>query len=169
MKNDNKTLNDRTLLGLKKRIPTIKPKKERILETVNRIVSRIQNDQRNYKWKNTLTRLAWECLKSWETPWPSFVRSIKSMNQTLWDVLLLSLFRRILTTRIMTTDLCSSDSEILTDIPRTLHRESDTIGFPLVSYSLVHKRNERRYFGELSSASISAMYRMKFLLSQSVY
>ena len=111
MKNDNKTLNDRTLLGLKKRIPSPKPKKERILETVNRIVSRIQNDQRNYKWRNTLTRLAWECLKSWETQWPSFVRSIKSMNQTLWDVLLLSLFRVILTTRIMTTDLCLSDSE----------------------------------------------------------
>jgi hypothetical protein len=28
MKNDNKTLNDRTLLGLRKRIPSPKPKKE---------------------------------------------------------------------------------------------------------------------------------------------
>ena len=49
MNNNQKTLNDRTLLGLRKRIPSSKPKKERILETVNRIVSRIQNDQRNYK------------------------------------------------------------------------------------------------------------------------
>jgi hypothetical protein len=49
MKNDNKTLNDRTLLGLRKRIPTIKSKEERILETVNRIISRIQYDRRNYK------------------------------------------------------------------------------------------------------------------------
>ena len=49
MNNNQKTLNDRTLLGLRKRIPSPKPKKERILETVNRIVSRIQNDQRNYK------------------------------------------------------------------------------------------------------------------------
>jgi hypothetical protein len=49
MKNNHKTLNDRTLLGLKKRIPTIKTKEERILETVNRIVSRIQYDRRNYK------------------------------------------------------------------------------------------------------------------------
>ena len=49
MKNNHKTPNDRTLLGLRKRIPSPKPKKERILETVNRIVSRIQNDQRNYK------------------------------------------------------------------------------------------------------------------------
>ena len=49
MKNEHKTLNDRTPLGLKKRIPTIKPKEERILETVNRIVFRIKNDQRNYK------------------------------------------------------------------------------------------------------------------------
>ena len=109
MKNNHKTLNDGTLLGLRKRIPSPKPKEERILETVNRIVSRIQNDQRNYKWRNTLTRLAWGCLKSWETQWPSYVRSIKLMNQTLWDVLLLSLFRHILTTRIMTTDLCSSE------------------------------------------------------------
>ena len=49
MKNEHKTLNDKTLLGLKKRIPTIKSKEERILETVNLIVSRIQNDKRNYK------------------------------------------------------------------------------------------------------------------------
>ena len=49
MKNDQSIPNDRTLLGLRKRMPTIKSKEERILETVNRIVSRIQNDQRNYK------------------------------------------------------------------------------------------------------------------------
>ena len=49
MKNNHKTLNDRTILGLKKRTPSPKPKGERILETVNRIVSRIQNDKKNYK------------------------------------------------------------------------------------------------------------------------
>ena len=49
MNHNHKTLNDRTLLGLKKRIPTIKPKEERVLETVNQIVPRIQNDKRNYK------------------------------------------------------------------------------------------------------------------------
>ncbi|MDC0989021.1 hypothetical protein OAR29_00620 [Rhodospirillales bacterium] len=49
MNNNHKTLNGRTLLGLNKRTPSPKPKKERILETVNRIISRIQNDQRNYK------------------------------------------------------------------------------------------------------------------------
>ena len=32
-----------------KKIPTIKPKEERILETVNQIVSRNQNNKRNYK------------------------------------------------------------------------------------------------------------------------
>ena len=110
MKNNHKKLNDRTLLGLKKRTPSPKPKEERILDTVNRIVSRDQNDKRNYKWRNTPTRLVWECLKYWKTPWPSFVRSIKSMNLTLWDVLLLSLFRHTLTTRVMKTDLCLSDS-----------------------------------------------------------
>ncbi len=49
MSHNHKTLNDRTLLDIKKRIPTIKTKEERILETVNRIVSRIQNDKKNYK------------------------------------------------------------------------------------------------------------------------
>ena len=46
MKNDQKIPNDKTLLGLKKRTPSNKPKEERILETVNRLVSRIQNDER---------------------------------------------------------------------------------------------------------------------------
>ena len=49
MKNEHKILNDRTLLGLKKRTPSPKPKEERILDTVKRIVSRIKNDKRNYK------------------------------------------------------------------------------------------------------------------------
>ena len=137
MKNNQKTPNDRTLLGLRKRIPSPKPKEERILETVNRIVSRIQNDKRNYKWENTLTKLAWECLKSWETQWPSFVRNIKSMNQTLWDVPLLSLFRHILTPRIMTTDLCSSDLEKLTDIPRILHPQKTLFSSIAGSFSWI--------------------------------
>jgi hypothetical protein len=46
MKNEHKILNDRTLLGLKKRTPSPKPKEERILETVNRIINQIQNDER---------------------------------------------------------------------------------------------------------------------------
>ena len=57
---------------------------------------------------------------------------------------------------------------ILTDIPRTLHWEWDIIGFPLVSFSLLHKRKWKRYLDESSSASISVLYRMKFLLSQTV-
>ena len=49
MKNDQQNSNEKTLLGLKKRTPSNKPKEERIMETVNQIVSRIQNDKRNYK------------------------------------------------------------------------------------------------------------------------
>ena len=49
MKNDQSKPDIKTLLGLKKRTPSPKPKEERILDTVNRIVSRIQNDKRNYK------------------------------------------------------------------------------------------------------------------------
>ena len=46
MKKDQQNPNDKTLLGLKKRTPSNKPKEERILETVNRMVSQIQNDER---------------------------------------------------------------------------------------------------------------------------
>ena len=46
MKKDQQNSNDKTLLGLKKRTPSNKPKEERIMETVNRLVSRIQNDER---------------------------------------------------------------------------------------------------------------------------
>ena len=46
MKKDQQNSNDKTLLGLKKRTPSNKHKEERILETVNRLVSRIQNDER---------------------------------------------------------------------------------------------------------------------------
>ena len=73
---------------------------------------------------------------------------------------------RMVTPRVIKTDLCLSDSEILTDIPRILHRESDTIEFPLVSFSLLNKRNEERYLEEPTSASVSALYRVKFILSQ---
>ena len=47
MKNDQQNSNDKTLLGLKKRTPTNKPKEKRILDTVNRMITRIQNDERN--------------------------------------------------------------------------------------------------------------------------
>ena len=46
MKNDQQNSDDKTLLGLKKRTPSNKPKEERIMETVNRMIHRIQNDER---------------------------------------------------------------------------------------------------------------------------
>jgi len=46
MKKDQQNPNDKTLLGLKKRTPSNKPRKERIMETVNRVIHRIQNDER---------------------------------------------------------------------------------------------------------------------------
>ena len=42
MKKDQLNSNDKTLLGLKKRTPSNKPKEERIVETVNRMITRIQ-------------------------------------------------------------------------------------------------------------------------------
>jgi len=46
MKKDQQNPNDKTLLGLKKRTPSNKPKEERILENMNSMVNRIQNDER---------------------------------------------------------------------------------------------------------------------------
>jgi hypothetical protein len=48
MKKDQQNPNDNILFGLQKRTPSNKPKEERILETVNRVITRIQNDERNY-------------------------------------------------------------------------------------------------------------------------
>ena len=128
MKKDQQNSNDKTLLGLKKRTPSNKPKEERILETVNRLVSRIQNDERKCLWRNTPTRPAWECLKFSETQWPPSVRNIRSMNQTSWDVQSLSSFRPTLTTRIMWTDSCLSDQRVFTDTTRILHIEKTPLG-----------------------------------------
>lgn len=47
MKNDQQEPDLKPLRGLTKRPLTHKPKKERILDMVNRVISRIQNDERN--------------------------------------------------------------------------------------------------------------------------
>ena len=49
MKNDQRESDSKSLWGLKKKPPTNKPKEERILETVNRVIARIQNEERNYQ------------------------------------------------------------------------------------------------------------------------
>ena len=48
MNNDQRKPDLKFLWGLKKEPLTDKPKKERILETVNRVISRIQNDKRKH-------------------------------------------------------------------------------------------------------------------------
>ena len=48
MNNDQQKPDTKTLWGLKKKPQSNKPKEKRILETVNRMVSRIQNDERKY-------------------------------------------------------------------------------------------------------------------------
>ena len=47
MKNNQQELDTKHLWGLTKIPLTNKPKEERILDTVNRVISRIQNDERN--------------------------------------------------------------------------------------------------------------------------
>jgi len=46
MKIDQQEPDLKPLWGLKKRTPFNKPKEERIMETVNRVIHRIQNDER---------------------------------------------------------------------------------------------------------------------------
>ena len=48
MKNNQQDPDTRTLWGLETKPLTHKPKEERILDTVNRVISRIQNDERKY-------------------------------------------------------------------------------------------------------------------------
>ena len=48
MNNDQQEPDSKSLWGLKKKPQTNKPKEERILETVNRVITRIQNDERNH-------------------------------------------------------------------------------------------------------------------------
>ena len=47
MINDQQKPDTKTLWGLKMKPLTNKPKEERIMETVNRMIHRIQNDERN--------------------------------------------------------------------------------------------------------------------------
>ena len=47
MKNNQSEPDTKPLWGLKSKPLTHKPKEERILDTVNRVISRIQNDERN--------------------------------------------------------------------------------------------------------------------------
>ena len=61
MQKKQQELEFKPLWGLK-RIPlTDKPKEERILETVNRMITRIQTTKEKCLWSNTPTRPAWEC------------------------------------------------------------------------------------------------------------
>ena len=46
MKNDQREPDSKSLWGLKKKPLTNKPKEERIMETVNRMIYRIQSEQR---------------------------------------------------------------------------------------------------------------------------
>ena len=109
MKNDQQEQDTKPLWGLTKRPLSNKPKEERILETVNRVITRIQNDERKCLWPNTLTKLAWGCLWPSRKTWPPSVISSKSMNQT-WCVKRLSSSSRTSNkTQIRPHGTCSSE------------------------------------------------------------
>jgi hypothetical protein len=74
MKKDQQNPNDKTLLGLKKRNPSNKPKEERIMKTVNRMIHRIQNGERKCICRDTTTRHACD--------YPSFSRTRYRINKS---------------------------------------------------------------------------------------
>ena len=109
MKNDQQEPDTKPLWGLKKIPLTDKPKEERILETVNRVITRIQNDERNCLWPNTPTRLAWGCRWPSRKTWPKSVTDTKLMNQTSWDVPSWSSSPTSNRTQIKPLVICSSE------------------------------------------------------------
>ncbi len=86
MKNNQQEPDTRTLWGLKKIPLTNKPKEEGILDTVTRIVTRIQNDERNCLWPNIHTKPVYECHWPSRKIWPPSVTDIELMRVTSWDV-----------------------------------------------------------------------------------
>ena len=113
MKNYQSEPDAKMLWGLKKIPLTDKPKEERMLDTMNRVISKIQNDERNCLWPNTLIKLACVCPRHLKKIWPLSALNIKSMNQTSWDVQLLSSLRKWTTHQNLTHGICSSDESEL--------------------------------------------------------
>ena len=114
MKKNQQDPDSKRLWGLKK-IPLYnKPKEERILDMVNRMISRIQNDERNRLWRNIHTKLAWECRKSSRTRCSPSVRNIRWMNQVWWDVQSVNSFRFTLRILKPMGSRYSSDSSDIT-------------------------------------------------------
>ena len=109
MKNNQSKPDTKPLWGLKKIPLTHKPKEERILDTVNRVISRIQNDERNCLWLNIHIRPAWGCRWPSRKTWPPSVTDIESMSQTSWDVPLWSSSLTSNRTRIRPHVICFSE------------------------------------------------------------
>ena len=113
MKNDQREPELKPLWGLTKKPLSNKSKEKRILETVNRMITRIQNDERKCLWPNTPTRPAWGCLWPSRKTWPPSVTDTILMNQTSWDVPSLSSLRKWTTHQNLTHGICSSDESEL--------------------------------------------------------
>ena len=115
MKNNQQEPDTKTLWGLTKRPLTNKPKEDRILDTVNRVISKIQNDERNCLWLNTRTRPVWGCRWLSRMTWLQSVIVTKSMSQISWDMQLLKAYSRCNRTQTMNlASTCSSDASVTT-------------------------------------------------------
>ena len=110
MKNDQQEPELKPLWGLTKKPLSNKSKEKRILEMVNRMISRIRNDERKYLWRNTQTKPVSGYQMSSKTRWLPSATSIKSTIQIWWDVQSLNSFRRTRTIQKTMGSWCSSDA-----------------------------------------------------------
>ena len=106
MENQQQKPDLKPLWGLKKKPSFNKPKEKRILETVNRMITRIQTTKETCLWSNTPTRPAWECRYPSRRIWLPSVTRITSMNLTWWDVPSCSSWRTFNKTPHRTHGIC---------------------------------------------------------------
>ena len=82
MKNNQSKPDTKPLWGLKKKPLSNKPKEERILEMITRIVARIQNDERGFR-DSASGGVQYRCLNTPQSP-PYFLPTVpllKSQNE----------------------------------------------------------------------------------------
>ena len=128
MKNDQRVPDTKPLWGLKTKPLSNKSKEKRILEMVNRMITRIQNDERKYLWKNTITRPAWGCRWPSRKTWPQSVTDTRLMSQTSWDVPSWSSSLTSNRTQIRPHGICSS--EVTLGYPTDITTQKTLFGTP---------------------------------------
>ena len=161
MENQQQEPEVKPLWGLKKVPLTTKPKEKRILETVNRMITRIQTTKERCLWENTPTRPAWECRYPSRRIWPPSVTSITSMNQTWWDVQSYGSWRTFNKTQTRPHGICFYKGILGHPSDMTFLK---TLLIPLTGSFSIHLKKDSKKI--LLLCSKSAIYRLHILMCQ---